>query len=159
METSMRVSAKVSSLERDRSWDVCPRRERGYRRGAYSKGRAPNPLEIVRQILEARLNIPVFQLKREVDDLKKKFESLGGMVVQLQAAVFGKKEVPLDEYDKWLASEDAAKHAGLHVAFVPGSGVIASAPTGEELMEKIAGYPNQNEVSVSIVPSCRVVIR
>lgn len=86
------------------------------------------------------------RLEAQVFDLQK-------AISELQTVVLPKKGmVVLDDYDKWIVSKDAAQYAGLHVAFVAGKGVIASAPNSRELLAKIKGYSKRDEISVSLVP-------
>lgn len=81
-------------------------------------------------------------------------------VAALETAIKAPRAPEPDDYDKWFASKEAEKYAGLHVAFESGKGVIASAKTADELMAMIESHENPERVSVSIVPSsCRVATR
>lgn len=54
-------------------------------------------------------------------------------------------------YEKWLASAEAIRYAGMIVAFLDGK-IFAAADSSGELMNKIEGHPREDEMSIAKGP-------
>lgn len=54
-------------------------------------------------------------------------------------------------YEDWVNTADTTPYAGMHVAFVPGVGVVASSTTLDDLLSKISERADFSKIVVGIV--------
>jgi len=114
--------------------------------------------EIVKGLHYLMRNEPVLELQRQLESLRRvvlaqdaRIESQGQTIASLRAVVF--PEAPEeDDFDRWISSEEAAKHAGEYVAYLPGEGPIIISPDLKQLMAELSKHPRGDKAGIAIIP-------
>ena len=92
--------------------------------------------------------------RRTEDEVDRRLDDLENRVLELDRRlreVFGNRDLPSGEFESWIeAAGEQAELRGMHVAFKSGIGLVASARSLDELMQKLDG--SQDEVLIGYVP-------
>ncbi|QIF02216.1 hypothetical protein [Roseimicrobium sp. ORNL1] len=106
------------------------------------------------QKVKAALQLAALELRiSRLEEVSKRQEE----VIRTQGEVLAllqDKEVqspPLGDFEKWMSSEAALKFSGMHVGFLEGEGVIASAETFGELLAKLADNDRGDDAITAFV--------
>ena len=95
---------------------------------------------------------------RESDGLRKQVEQLTQQVARhehLLSELLGSGSTPpLGHFEEWVSvAENVEKFAGMHVAFLPGRGVIASGDSFDTVFQTVQGTDSAEQITFGFVPA------